>query len=79
MNDRDIVSILSDFLDLVFKIEISQLVNITFLKVINGFRISCPNEQYYEKYQKNLLVHFLRVKILIIKIKFISSYLLLNN
>lgn len=41
MNDGDVIGVLSDFLDLIFEVEVGQLSDITFFKVINRFSWGC--------------------------------------
>lgn len=74
MNNGDVVSILSYFFYLIFEVEISELIDITFFKIVNGFGLPCQNEESDEKNEKKLLAHFLRVKILIITIKIDRLY-----
>jgi hypothetical protein len=48
MNDRDIISILSDFFDLVFEVDSSELADVALLEVVNGFGFCCPQGQNHQ-------------------------------
>ena len=62
MNDGDIIGVLSDFLYLVFEVDGGELIDVTFLEIVNGFGFCSPQGQHHQTKDKNLLARHLRVK-----------------
>ncbi len=48
MDDGDIVGVLSDFLDLVFEVDGSQLIDVAFLEIVNRFGFCSPEGQNHQ-------------------------------
>jgi hypothetical protein len=48
MNYGDIIGVLSDFFDLVFKVDGGQLTDVALLEVVNGFGFCCPQGQNHQ-------------------------------